>query len=384
MRALVAIFAATVAGGCGFEEEQGPTVTEPTLVAVLTAPEDFLEIDHVAAHPDGSLVLAGRRIGSTAALIRILPDNEVDPDFGTFSVDALLPGSQVTDLLAHGDGATVVTAHTAEGGIIARVTAGGVLDTSFGDGGIVSTELAPRMAATRSDGGVLVAIDSRGGLPIAMVLDDGGQLDAGVGEAGTITMRNFLMNGDPPLAGRVVIETDEVIAIGGLIESLFTVAVFHPDGEAWYTVSPPDTPALDPRVIAALDDGFVVGGSSSDAGGMTAARFNEGGGFDESYGVIGMARSGIESDSVAVLADDENRVLLVGSAMDATGEHPTFVRLLATGSMDPDFTDDGVHVDVGVSGQVTDAATEADGSVVVVGRREIDGSFGFFARYAMP
>ena len=106
--------------------------------------------DSMVIQPDGKIVVAGRVAGSTVniALVRFLPDGNLDPHFGAggrvetnIGSDVMVGDAAVTPdghlLVAgttHGTGADAIA------GVLLRYRPDGTLDPSFGTGGVVTAK----------------------------------------------------------------------------------------------------------------------------------------------------------------------------------------------------------------------------------------------------
>jgi uncharacterized delta-60 repeat protein len=209
----------------------------------------------VVAMDDGRLLAVGDAVvdGQFAvALVRVLPDGQLDPTFGTGGLAAtfLQPQTLPTKpvLLLQPDGRIVLarTAVTATGHVIAvvRFLADGSLDSSFGAGGSVRTAFDTSQqvsddvlaGALQEDGGIVIA-GRRLDLAVprsaieAVRYDSTGALDPSFGSGGRVVSELC----GSSMANAAAIDTDGRIVLAGSIHcspspNHFALFRFLPDG----------------------------------------------------------------------------------------------------------------------------------------------------------
>jgi uncharacterized delta-60 repeat protein len=349
-----------------------------------------------------SLLSAALAFAATAACAA---PGEPDVSYGVGGVVFVDSGADGVDridgLLADGDGGVfatgAMTVHAASGADLAvlRLTADGELDPAFGDGGIAGIDSGGisdrgRAIIRQADGKLLVA----GRLNTGSYTDwglarfhDHGVLDTGFGESdGAGARRGYVrINVGPDAftndtAVDVAVQSDGRIVVAGVGYQFqcadgtsncgfkyarFALARFTPTGELdtsfgdnGRVISPGQLfqkgelpTAIARRADGSLppDDSLTVVGYAEHASEAQVRRYLANGALDTSFadaGVLRIAdspltgrRTGIGRIEAGVLYDD-GRLIVTGTGMDRAF---AFMRLLADGSVDTSFGNDGLR-----------------------------------------
>lgn len=296
----------------------------------------------LAVQPDGRILLAGSSdqgaSGMDFALLRLLPNGQVDPSFGTggkLIVDFFGGTDRARAIALLPDGRIVVggEAHSgAAGGLdfaLLRLSPDGVLDTSFGQGGRVVT-------AIRSGGSSELI---RG---LALPVVGGEQRILAVGGEGDFMAVRYRANG----------ALDTSFGAGGKVAGLFNANI----GSARAVTLTPDGKAV---LIGHIGHRFA------------AARLDVNGQLDTSFGTAGRFEKSLvnnwnEATAVALQAD--GKLVLGGWAYAGVGTSGDFaaLRLTANGQIDTGFGDAGVLIRSAASGTKSD---QSDAMVLQVDDR---------------
>lgn len=267
----------------------------------------------VVRQPDGKLVLAGisglqSSNANTLALVRYLPNGELDPAFGTGG-KVEVPVSRAgrfPSVVIQKDGRLVVLFTIVEAGhyraVLYRFTASGALDVTFGSGG--QQKLWPQDALESLGGDLIAQPDGtmlvlaltyrQGSSTVVLRLRPDGQRDVTFGNAGQATLST-----------------------------------------GWFS----------PNCLARQADGkIIVAGETSNEHGVarpTVLRWLPDGVPDASFGVGGVNVSTRSAgytfvNSVAVQAD--GKIVLAGAQEQA----PMLVRFLPSGRVDRAFGEEGI------------------------------------------
>lgn len=303
------------------------------IVTTAIAGGNFDEARAVAIQPNGRIVVAGTDSWERFALVRYLPNGDLDTSFGGNGIvrTNFTPGDDVAwDMALQPDGKIVAVGAAGFGQVgfqLARYRRNGELDQTFGGDGKVVTKYAganARAVALQPNGRIVVAGYNPWGLALARYLPDG-RLD-----------RSFSGNG----------------MIGREVWGVWALAVaIQPDG----------------RIVAAGDfDIFRFG----------LARFTVHGRLDPSFGGDGIVRThvrGAEQGASDLVIQSSGRIVATGSS----GPHelsdkvtPRFVaiRYMRNGRLDPAWGGDGRVVTFFKGGATArGSAEQPDGRIVVVG-----------------
>lgn len=354
---------------------------------------------------DGSVLIGGGAVPPTAicavlsqceelpALGRFTPSGQLDPSFGNgglLELDRLrMPGtvfsiSDVTGVqaLAGGpSGGTIAAGGSGVDGFLASLSQGGNLEAGFGDAGLV-TERYPRPSIAEAEA---VATDPRGHILVAGRSDAGrpspvpggvlvryttkGRLDPTFGNgAGYLALPTWPQQIATDRAGRTVV-------LGGAVLTRVTG-----DGR------------LDPsfgregfvrlgfvaEAMAVLPDGSILaaGGQANQSGsGMMICQLRPNGKLDRSFGRKGKVRIGLGEPRLsgieAVTVQKDGRILLAGFVRHAPkNPHPmafAAMRLLPSGAIDRGFGRKGrVTPKIEANSKATDVTTQ-DGRILLAG-----------------
>ena len=330
----------------------------------------------VAVQPDGAVVAAGYTVTDGLAVVRYLPDGQLDETFGTGGVvSAILPG-RLDDVALQDDGCIVVAGvatreddeHEQDFGdiVVVRLLPDGALDPTFGLGQPVTTDVGgvtneAQNVVVQPNGSIVVSGASRNPGSDGVGIDDhtdvvrygpDGLPDPTFGTGGALTL-------DASVGADLVLQTDGRLLLIGTVDAT-------PDGD------PPGTVTE-----------------------LSVVRLNHDGSVDETFGDAGTVSISVSAltsvdgsparDSGHALAlQPDGRIVVAGTA-GSVNANVAVARLLADGSLDTEFTDTGVltidffrFTDNGENVAIT-----GDGRIVVSGGvRQISGSSYGLARLA--
>jgi len=318
-----------------------------TLVLLLATAVPAAADNTMMVQPDGRVVLGGSAKTGGAALVRYLPDGSLDPSFGKggIAIDRRL--GSYSAIYLQPDGRTL-TASPRRGApldpSIGRYLANGSPDPSFGAGGLTYDPAAGDL----------------GGVPTTILAEP---------------------------SGRVLVATN---VNGGKYKPTTSAAVsaFSPTGQfQGIRLS-----LFDPSLVASnsINDilpgsGFAVGSRPSGGDPVSERqlllRIQEGtpAGYDPGLGEgQGLVR-GREGQAQAVAAGPAGTLVVVGASAppNLPASQGTVSRYDANGVLDPSFGSGGnadVAIPNGYGVSLRAVAVAADGSVVVVGRANVNGS----------
>lgn len=327
----------------------------------------------VAVQSDGKLVIGGQTGGSSGkfALVRLLPNGNLDPSFGTNGLVERVVGdvnSVINAIALQPDGRVVAAGYT-------RPTAGsftfatvrhmqdGGADPSFGDAGLVLTSFPGRQAYARSiavqpDGKILVAGISEGAVEgtadFAMVrYSADGLLDATFGTGGRLTLDVRGTRDEPGIValaggGKIVVaggssETlDDPIRTDLAAARLDTTGSLDPTfgtGGKFTTAFGGSQRAF--AVAVDLSGRLVLGGHNGSGFDFGVFRLTSAGALDPSFGDGGATSHdfGASSDGVgAILIQQDGKLLAVGSSIVGSGTGSiASARFLPNGGLDATF-----------------------------------------------
>jgi uncharacterized delta-60 repeat protein len=379
----------------------------------------------MALQPDGKVVMVGGTF-TAFVLARFDVDGTLDDSFGTDGTVTTPIGGEFSQSEALGvaiqpdpDGRIVVAGYTNRDDVtVACYQPDGRLDETFGTGGIV-TGIATGIAndvTIQPDGRIVIAgratLDPPRGddfddLFVARLLADG-QPDLSFGLGGQVVTD---VGGLSNEAQNVVVQpADAMIVISGSsrnpgsngvgIDHHTDLARYRPDGQPDPTFGTGGTLTLDAFVgadLAVQPDGRLLLVGTADTtpptvppGSVTelsVMRLEPDGTPDETFGdngTVNVSVTGRSSatgdpgrDTGAALALQPDGRIVIAGATAGPNSNFAIARLLADGTLDPEFTDTGVmtidffgSTDLAESVAVTD-----DGSIVVAGqaRDNVDG-----------
>jgi uncharacterized delta-60 repeat protein len=313
----------------------------------------------LALQPDGKVLAAGYSVAAanftTAdfAVVRYNSDGSPDLTFGTDGIVTTSVGPDfewVRTLALQPDGKILAagirygsTNFNSGDFAVVRYHSNGTLDTGFGTGGIVTTDFFGQtdeiVAITlQSDGKILaVGAASRSNIPeIAMVrYDSGGTLDNTFGTGGKVTT-DFGTGSD--FARAVALDADGKILLAGgaTFDGRFRFAVmrynsngaldttFGADGTGTVStkINTGDTDHLGFSMAIQPDGKIILGGSSTsidEDSGSAVVRYNSNGILDTTFGTDGIVTTDFfgKNDGVsAVILQSDGKILLAGTSQN--------------------------------------------------------------------
>jgi uncharacterized delta-60 repeat protein len=350
-----------------------------TLGALLGAP---ISTATMTVQPDGKIVLAGtgqRELRGFGALVRYLPQGELDP---TFADDGILLDRRFNPfsaLAVQRDGRILVAAHRsslpldAKRFTFARYLASGRPDLAFGKGGAVKEEIgfAPAAILPRDDGRFTVGANGPYE-PVAPAQNSVGFARTYAADGSSFRNAGNVYAEAPGggsrsngLADLLARPDGSLIAAGAFSPpNAAFLARFTPDAINFYDqsfgggagivdIAPPPLPGSRATALAAAGNDLVVVGAVGDE--MLVARFDGDGRFDTSFGndglvTLAMAESFATEANAAVVQPD-GKIVVVGTTRrrgsDAGGDECDFcaeavvIRFTADGALDPAFGSGG-------------------------------------------
>ncbi len=358
--------------------------------------------------PDGRLLIVGSAtLDSTKAFsaVQLLPDGNPDP---AFDLDGLMIRSLGPDeetayaVAAYPDGRTVL-AGIASSGInendfaLLRLLPNGARDASFGANGQVRTDFDGGddfvdAVMIQPDGKVIVAGSTappqgEADLALARYLPDG-QPDSSFGTNGKVVFSRSVYS---DVTFDALLQPDgKILVAGQLYYDIFTAdflaARFLPNGQPDSSFGDNGYRTIDfdafndlCRGVTLQPDGKIVlaGFSVYDdfIARVTATRLLPDGAIDTSFGLQGKVIRDIglfSSLGTDVQVQYDGKILISGMTEDIDARDFFVLRLLADGSSDPDFADQGLFL-VSVSDKDDNSyalVPEPDGSMTLVGRSE--------------
>lgn len=299
----------------------------------------------VALRPDGSLLVLGDTDGPADrdfVLVQLHPDGTVDRSFASDgrAVVAVGDGFDLGYAVAsQSDGRIVLAgaslgAHETSDFSLVRLTSSGQLDTTFSRGGRLLIDIAggddrAYAVAVTSDNRVLAAGESFSGLRAAFA-------------AVRLKQDGFL---------------DETFGSNGKVQ--ITVGAGHAHGYAMAVLPNEDLVLAGDAELGGLLQFAVVRLASN---GTLDAAFGQG-------GTLVLPMPGLDCTALGVAVQTDGKIVLVGSASHGRNANYLVVRLLANGTLDPDFGTGGVaNIPVGDGNDFAWAvAIQPDGKIVVGG-----------------
>lgn len=117
----------------------------------------------VAIQDNGKIVVVGSEgTGSAFAIVRYLPDGDLDPAFVGDGTRSIVPGGVARAVVLQPDGKILVTGYNGRGLVLARLRSNGSLDPTFAGDGIasgVAWAIFPLTLALQSNGKIVVGGD---------------------------------------------------------------------------------------------------------------------------------------------------------------------------------------------------------------------------------
>src|SRR5262245_3910746 len=340
-------------------------------VVTLPFASAYAYADEVAIQADRKIVVLGTAhasvgVASDFALVRLLPNGDLDPTFGD-------EGRVITDFdgrydeglaLTLQDNGKIVAAGSSTGeAAVARYLPDGTLDRTFdGDGTVrigIGTEVRARDVAVQANGKILVALDD-GWTFSAARLSKSGRPDAGFGGDGIVSVDPSRGSSDMvrtlALHGRGFLLGGSVLAAGGTTHDDWGLARFDARGRIDRSfgddgLTTTDFAGSGPDVLedlAVRSDGTIVaaGQSSVDPGGadqssdVTVALYDPDGSLVPSFGSGGWTRTDLGSyfdDGRSVALGRSDTIVVASDVYEDANAQGAAVRFTAEGQPDATF-----------------------------------------------
>lgn len=296
------------------------------------------EAQAMAIQPDGKIIAAGFAFRSQKRgliLSRFLNNGAPDLTFGNQGFIHMEIGTQddANAIKVEPDGKILVIGNTFNSSsqaspYIARFNGNGTPDNTFGTNGVVVTHsgsgLNARAVVVMPDGKILLGINQFGTVRILRLFPDG-TADIGFGTNGEVTP-GFGM--DNQFLETIRLQPDGKILVGGTarqgMNSFFAVARLMPDG------------------VADLS-------------------FN-------ATGVRTVAPYGTTNNGLFMSLQSDGKIVIGGSSSVPGGNHFSVARLLADGTTDTGFGDNGAnYIALGTFSQAAKSIVMSDGRIVLAG-----------------
>ena len=322
--------------------------------------DDNSETDAVAIQSDGKIVAAGHALNSSLdvdfLVIRLKSDGSLDSTFGT-------NGITITDFDGYNDygyeiaiqsnGKILVSGSSYDGDYdefaIARYNADGSLDSSFS-----------------ADGWLMEIVGSGNSEVFGLAVEPGGKIYAGgYCENGTDSDFGLIRLNNDGTMDNTFNSTGEVVTdIDGYNECL-NALVLQTDGKI-------------------VTGGFANNDSDDD---FALVRYNTDGTLDDTFDGDGIQTTDLffssDEDVFSVKLQQDGKIIASGTAYDNTQYYFALARYNTDGSLDTDFSGDGlVTTDInGSDDEIYASEIQTDGKIVVAGATD-NGNYDFaIARY---
>lgn len=361
----------------------------------------------VALQPDGKILVAGIAGTNKFGLVRYLTTGSMDVSFGTNGViTTTFPDrGWASDMALQLDGRILLTGSSSDGEFaVVRYLPDGELDASFDTDGIVATAFETGLAYANS---IALQVDGKavvvGHVPLGNVDSDfaivryniDGSLDASFDGDGKLT--TTLTTQAVDVARAVAIQPDHKIVVAGETRSDFGVVRYNSDGSLdngfgnnGIVVS--DISAVfnsglsdSAHAIALQADGKILvagtaGHNNADRG-LAVIRYNSDGTMDSSFGGAGIVVTTLEGlgweQASSIVVQPDGKIVIAGYYVSS--ELPSdldlaIVRYNSDGSLDSSFHSDGVAtLNLGsVSDHANGLAVQSDGKLLVAGHNQDD------------
>lgn len=339
----------------------------------------------LATDSRGRTVLGGQTTaavdGSDLAVVRLLPNGNLDPSFGSGGrvVLDLGSGAAALAIAITDDGSIVVAGRnyapgtSAERMLLVRLLAGGDLDPTFGVGGIVQTAYpaAGWALALETNGNAVV-----GGNSIVARFLASGTPDTSFGTAG-VTQPTDVTN-----IQDVALQPDGAIVVGGQWNDNFVVARLLNSGTPDATFGSGGRAEIDlggPSVLEAVElqsDGSVVASGSVNTSSFNTdfalLRLTSIGATDSTFGAGGIVTTNFAVGDFAsgLAVQDDGKIVAGGTiATTFTGSSDIgLARYLSNGQLDSSFGSGGkVLTNLGRLEFPERLALQQDGKIVIAG-----------------
>ena len=371
---------------------------------ILTVPVSVEIIEAIAVQADGNIVLVGSITGSGSypLVIRLTADGRLDPRFNRYGSVIVAPGPLVgLSTIIQNDQKIVILGHNGYKFELVRLNPNGSIDTTFGDNGYVlqdsdnGSTLAIRFAklVLQNDGKLVAAgYTDNGSIKLqAMRFEQNGSLDSSFGNGGI-----FVQSGAKPYS--LALDSNQNLVFTGAAymgdvlgsrhyDSLIlrvnpsgiADGAFGEQGKATLDVGNRLSLAVDVQTQAD-NKIIVIGGLSSEPQPnqfvpkfFGAARFNENGTPDLSFGGTGHVLYDLGARVTASVLQPDGKIILAGETNDLKF---LVARLNTDGSRDTAFGINGVaSADFGNTEAIVRAvALQSNGKIVAAG--DVNGDFG--------
>ena len=368
----------------------------------LTAGED--EGVAMAVQRDGKLLVGGE-VGDEdsydldLAVARYNLDGSLDTTFdndGWVRTDLDGWNDSASDVIVQPDGKILLSGASRGDFALVRYNSDGSLDDTFGVDGWVRTDCGSFEDETKAiayqpeDGKIIVAGYALDGLQYNFALvryNPDGSLDTGFGVSGLVTTD---LTGDQDQAQALVIQPDGKIVLAGSVKRAipyyrdFGLVRYLPDG----TIDP--SFGINGRVITDFNggrdfayaitlqsDGMIVVAGTAQEGAdgdyeFALARYTPTGSPDTSFsgdGKVTADFNGGDDEAYAITLQPDGKVIAAGYAFNGLSLDFAVVRYLSNGSLDTNFSGDGLVLTDFVIGDDKGLAVvlQLDGKIVVAG-----------------
>ncbi len=349
----------------------------------------------LAIQSDGKILAATQENSADKdswRITRLMPNGSVDTTFGADGVVVTKMTASISTypvphkVLVQPDGKFLVGGQLSGGGLrgaLARYNVNGSLDGTFGSGGIADWGFGVsdiEDLALRPDGKIVIALGVGGSLYFrAAQLNADGTVDTAFGMAGIATVPGV----GSVMATSVELLGDGRIILAGDLTGSSKVARLLANGGLDTTFASGGVQTVDFGLANSyiaemtIDSAgrIVVGGTASagsnNSANAAAARLNEDGSLDTTFGVGGKVTtdfSGLDDGARSLVIQSDGKVVLAGSSEVADGTyHAALARCDASGVLDSAFDGDGLLRQklTTYSERIHDAALQRDGKLLV-------------------
>lgn len=346
----------------------------------------------VALQPDGAIVLAGHGVNDLA-VVRYTYEGVLDDGFGTGGKTVVSFNGAHSELRAvciQPDGAIVAAGFTSGNFAVLRLLSNGVMDPDFGTEGVATTLVGSSglayCMALQPDGRILVGGTCAEGIALARYMPDG-SLDPSFGNGGTLVIAVGYVNAEA--AGIALLPDGRIMVCGSalmhnatndtyeqdlvllrLLQNGTGDPTFGDDGLLTYTDEQDAGNEMGRAIVLQPDGQSVVSGlwynTVDNTQHFLTARFNADGILDPEFGNNGVALTNIGSNYTEVrdvALQPDGKILVVGSNY----QDIVLARYHGNGQLDMTFSDDGtLETDFADSYEYgTAVELQADGRIVV-------------------
>jgi uncharacterized delta-60 repeat protein len=323
---------------------------------------------------NGILRLIVACVALASAVPALAAPGDLDPTFGVDGVAAIggpepTLGGPATALAVQADGKILIAGDTYARDLrIARLDGSGSPDPGFGGDGFVTVDVgafdSSRDVAVRADGSIV----------LAGTIGGGPTLDWGVlflSSAGGELARGTLDTGGHDELEAIALQPDgKVVAVGWLLHgSRSGVARFNAEGSL-DTAFNGGAPAYDPdpslvlSAVAVQPDGKIVA-TGERAGDFLLVRLDPDGSADSTFGVAGLVTRDLGGNDVATaLVLQADGKIVVGGRRD--GDF-ALARFHPSGALDTSFDSGSVAFDLGGFDRIEALALGPAGTIVAAG-----------------